>query len=45
MRERQVQVWLEELVREERKNELEARMGYMKVEGIWHVWMKKRKIG
>lgn len=39
-REKQIRDWLDSIVREERKNGLETRMGYMKirVEGKWYEW-------
>lgn len=42
-REKQIQEWLESIVREEGEKGLEARLGYgkIKVEGEWYVWNEK----
>lgn len=43
-REKQVQGWLKSIVREEKKNGLETRLGYFKIQidGSWYRWEEKR---
>lgn len=44
IREREIQSWLEKIVEEERKNGLDAMVGYQKVRvlGVWYSWNEKK---